>query len=36
MAGGDNRSAEEMAVRTFWITLAGTLAYVLAVFLFVL
>ena len=32
----DERSAEEMAIRTFWITLAGTIAYVAAVFLFVL
>ena len=32
----DNRSAEELATQVFWITLAGTAAYVLAVFLFVL
>jgi hypothetical protein len=32
----DNRSAEDLAMQAFWITLAGTAAYVLAVFLFVL
>jgi hypothetical protein len=31
-----NSSAEEFASRAFWITIAGTLAYVASVFLFVL